>query len=70
MGNSDVDVEGVDGNSPTWGQLQILLYTKFVIGLWESDKECFWLFEPFSKLKTTCYKHWTLIKIKIKMTLV
>ena len=37
---------------------------------WESQEECFWSFKPFSKLKTTICKDWTLIKIKISMTCV
>ena len=41
------------------------------IGLWELwsdfDKESFWLFEPFSNLKTFS-KYGTLIKIKINVT--
>ena len=37
------------------------------IGLWESGEEWFWLFEPFSKLKTTFSKHWILIEIRINM---
>ena len=41
---------------------------KFFIGLWESDGEWSWLFEPFSKLKTAFCKHWTLTEIKINMT--
>ena len=38
--------------------------TEIFIGLWESDEEWFWLFEPYSKL-TTFSKNRTLIKIKI-----
>ena len=37
----------------------------FPIRWWESEKEWFWPLKPFSKLKTTLCKHWTLIKIKI-----
>ena len=40
----------------------------FFIEWWESDKEWFWTFEPFSKLKTRFCKYWTSIKIKISMT--
>ena len=40
----------------------------FFIGWWEPKVEWFWLFEPFSKLKITFCKYWTLIKIKIGMT--
>ena len=40
---------------------------KIFLGLWESDKEWFWLFEPFSKL-TTFSKHGTMIKIKNNIT--
>ena len=42
----------------------------FSIGWWESEKEWFWPLEPFSKLKTTFWKYWTLIKIKISMACV
>ena len=42
----------------------------FSFGWWESGKEWFWPLEPFSKLKTTCCKHWTLVKIKISMACV
>ena len=41
--------------------------TEIFIGLWESDEEWFWLFEPYSKL-TTFSKNRTLIKIKIDIT--
>ena len=33
-----------------------------------SEEEWFWLFEPFSKLKTTFSEYWTLTLIKISMT--
>ena len=46
-----------------------ILLGGFFIGWWEPDKR-FWLYERFSKLKTTFCKHWTLIKIKISMTCV
>ena len=42
-------------------------YKEIFLGLWESDQEWFWLFEPFSKLRTFS-KHGTLIKIKINIT--
>ena len=56
--------------------LQIMLRSRgvenlpgdFSIGWWESDKDWFWLLEPFLKLKTTFCKYWKLIKIKISMT--
>ena len=35
---------------------------------WESDEKCFWPFKPFSKLKATICKYWTLVKIKVDMT--
>ena len=50
------------------GEWEILLQRYIFIGWWEPKKERFWLFEPFSKLKTTFCKYWTLIKIKISMT--
>ena len=43
-------------------------WENFFIEWWESDKEWFWTFEPFSKLKTRFCEYWTSIKIKISMT--
>ena len=37
---------------------------------WELEKEWFWQFKPFSKLKTPFCEYWTSIKIKISMTCV
>ena len=42
----------------------------WVTGWRWAEKEWFWQFEPFSKLKTTFCDYWTLIKIKINMTYV
>ena len=42
----------------------------FSVGWWESGKEWFLPLKPFSKLKTTFCKYWTLIKIKISKTCV
>ena len=56
------------GKSPQWEGWKILL--NFFIGWWESEGEWIWSFQPFLKLKTTCCKYWTLIKIKISMTCV
>ena len=39
----------------------------FSIGWLESHKVWFWPLEPFSKVKATFCKYWTLIKIKISM---
>ena len=50
-------------------QLEVLL-GDFFIGLWESEEEWIWKFEPFSKLKTIFCKYWALIKIGISMTCV
>ena len=40
----------------------------FFIEWWESDKEWFCIFEPFSKLKSRFCKYWTPTEIKISMT--
>ena len=42
----------------------------FSTGWWESETKWFWQLEPFSKLKTTFCKYWTLTKIKISMAYV
>ena len=42
----------------------------FFTGWLESEEECIWPFKPFSKLKATFCKYWTLTKIKIMMTCV
>ena len=39
-------------------------------GRWEPEKECFWSFEPFPKLKTAFYEYWTSIEIKSSITYV
>ena len=39
-------------------------------GRWEPEKEWFWSFEPFPKLKTAFYEYWTSIEIKSSMTYV
>ena len=51
-------------------ELEVLIVGIFFIGLWESEKKLFWLFKPFSKVKTTFCNYWTSIKIKISMTCV
>ena len=42
----------------------------FSIGWWEFYKDWFWSLKPFSKLKATFCKYWTLMKIKIGMSCV
>ena len=37
----------------------------FFMGWWKSVEKWFWLFKPFSKLKTIFCKNWTLIKLKL-----
>ena len=46
-----------------------LYWGKFFIGWREPKEEWFWWFEPFSKLKAAFCECWTLIKIKIKMSM-
>ena len=59
------------GQSPQWGIWNFvgrIIY--FFIEWWEFDKEGFWSFEHFSKLKPILFKYWTSIKIKVSMTYV
>ena len=53
-----------------WGGERETLLGDFCVGWWEPEEEWFWPFKPFSKLKTTFCKYWTLIKIKISLACV
>ena len=48
-------------NFPTVERNGKFCWGDFFIVWWKSEEECFWLFKPFSKLKTTFYKYWKLI---------
>ena len=45
------------GISPSWRGMGNFAGGNFLIGWWKSEEECFWPFEPFSKLKTTFGKY-------------
>ena len=53
-----------------WGAERETLLGDFCVGWWEPEEEWFWPIKPFSKLKTTFCKYWTLIKIKISLACV
>ena len=55
-------------NYTSVGGIENFAWWIFSIGLWKSDEEWIWPFKPFTKIKTTFYKYWTLIKIKIGIT--
>ena len=57
---------------PSGGGLEseILLGENFFTGWREPEKEWFWRFELFSKLKAASFEYWTSIKIKIDITYV
>ena len=58
-----------DPPSPQWGD-EKFCWGDFITAWLESEKECIWPLQPFSKLKAIFCKYRTLTKIKICMTCV